>query len=65
MHIYEFMPALMWEEAGVPGENPCPTGQPPYPITYNHRRSWGMNSGCIDEKRAHCPLGYVDTQSDV
>lgn len=48
----------VWEEAGVPM---YPSGRPPYPITCNHCRSRGSNSGHSDEKRVHCLLRYLDT----
>lgn len=38
--------SMMFEEAGVSGENPtCPSGRPPFPITYNHCRLWESNTG--------------------
>jgi hypothetical protein len=37
--------SFLWEETGAPGENPVvQVGDQPYPLTYNHCRSWGLNS---------------------
>jgi hypothetical protein len=49
--------SFLWEETGVPGENPrVRVGDHPYPLTYNHCRSRGSNSGRIGENpaRYHC-----------
>jgi hypothetical protein len=52
--------SFLWEETGAPGENPrVRVGDQPYPLTYNHCRSRGSNSGRIGEK----PVRYPDTQN--
>ena len=54
--------SLLWEETGTPGENPrVQVGDKPYPLTYNHCRSRGLNSGHIGEKpvRYHCVIYTV------
>jgi hypothetical protein len=43
--------SFLWEETGAPRENPrIRVGDQPYPLTYNHCRLWGSNSGRIGEK---------------
>lgn len=52
---------LMWEEAGVSGENLNVHSGDHHTFSHNHCPSWGSNSGCSCKKQVLCPLRYLDT----
>lgn len=48
----------MWEEAGVPGENPHVQASDQH--TLSHTTTNESNSGRSGEKQVHCPLPHLE-----